>query len=84
MTSLILPFLISLAGAAIIALIAAFLFGEIAKSPYQSPQASLEEAEYKWLAFRITMRTSAALAASIYGFTNAADIIDALARLISP
>ena len=77
MTSLIAPFLVSLAGAVAIALIAALLLAEITKSPYNSPRDRYNEAEYKWMAFSITMRISAALAASIYGLANAADIIDA-------
>ena len=71
----------ALLGTVVIAWLASLLLG-IAIGTFRVEP--IDRAEYKWWAFRVTMQVSAALAASIYGFTNAADIIDAVARIIRP
>ena len=71
----------ALLGTVVIAWLASLLLGGAIGTFRIEP---IDRAEYKWLAFRGTLQVSAALAASIYGFTNAADIIDALARIIRP
>ena len=70
----------SLLGTVVIAWLASLLLGSAIGTFRVEP---IDRAEYKWLAFRVTMQVSA-LAASIYGFTNAADIIDAVTRIIRP
>ena len=76
------PLLVALGGSVVIAWIAAILLDGAIGNRYRIHQG--DRAKYKWLAFRVTMQLSGVLAASIYGFTNAADIIDAIARIIHP
>ena len=78
---LVVHLLVALSGVVVIALIAVFLLDSIIGSEYIHPG---DRAEYKWLAFGGTLRVSAALAASIYGFSNASDILDSIARIIHP
>ena len=69
--------LVTIAGAVAISYLAAIaLFG------YMRSQNTNTDVEYVWLIFRRTMVVSGTMVGSIYGFTQAREIIDAVARVL--
>ena len=77
MVVLTLLVLATIAGAAIIS-----YFTAVAVDGYMRSRRTGVDVEYTWLVFRRTMVASSAIVASIYGFTQASDILEALAKVI--
>ena len=69
--------LITVAGAAFISYVIAMLMDS-----YMRSRTIGVDVEYTWLVFRRTMMASSAIVASIYGFSQASDILEALAKVI--
>ena len=51
---------------------------EVRRTSYSDSAAN----EYRWLFFRRTMLTGAAIVATVYGFTHFSDIIESITRLV--
>lgn len=68
--------LITIAGAALISYVTT-----VAVDDYMRSRRTGVDVEYTWLVFRRTMMASSAIVASIYGFSQASDILEALAKV---
>ena len=69
--------LATIAGTAAVSLVTAAILFEYMKS--KDSRASID---YVWMTFRRTMIISSAMAGSIYGITQASDILEAIGKAI--
>ena len=79
MVSLTISVLATIAGTAIISFFTAVA---VAVDGYMRSRNYGVDVEYMWLVLRRMMVASSAMVASIYGFTQASDILEALAKVI--
>ena len=77
MVSLTISVLATIVGAAVIS-----YFTAVAVDSHMRTKNYGLEVEYMWLVFRRMMVASSAIVASIYGLTQASDILEALAKVI--